>query len=176
MLNITSKFLDSHHTIPTEWPWWLKTIHPSAGKYTILKSRNGRPTQTEEIASATKTEIILPGSNKTIRARTPLVLMGTKMNVMTEPLHRTDKALPRGLHVCLSYGTYNYGSQKMTIQLYNTKDHAIIINKGTAVVQMEAANDVQDGGGKWQDGGGKWHGWSTPNWKMGQGRSCQAHS
>ena len=46
-----------------------------------------------KIASAIKTEIILPRSNKTIQACTPLVLTGTKMNVMTEPLHWTDKAL-----------------------------------------------------------------------------------
>ena len=72
-----------------------------------------------KIASATQTEIIPPRSNKTIKAHTPLVLMGTKMNVMIEPLHQTDKALPRGLHVHPSYGTYNCGSQKMTIQLYN---------------------------------------------------------
>ena len=39
-----------------------------------------------EIASVTKTEIILPRSNKTIWACTPLVLMRTKINVMTEPL------------------------------------------------------------------------------------------
>ena len=87
----------------------------------------------KEIASATQTEIILPRSNKTIWACTPLVLMGTKINVMTESLHQTDKALPQGLHVHPSYGMYNCGSQKMTVQLYNTKDHAIIIKKGTAV-------------------------------------------
>ena len=74
------------------------------------------------IASATKTEIILPRSNKTIGAHTPLVLMVTKMNIMTEQLHQTDKTLPWGLHVHPSYGTYNCVSQKMTIQLYNTKD------------------------------------------------------
>ena len=49
-----------------------------------------------ELASAIKTEIILPQSNKTIKARTPLVLMGTSMNAMTEPLHLTDEALPQG--------------------------------------------------------------------------------
>ena len=86
-----------------------------------------------EIASATKREVIPPGSNKTIQTRTPLVLTGTKINVMTEPLHQTDKALPRGLQVRPSYGMYNCGSWKMTIQLYNTKDHAIIIKRGTAV-------------------------------------------
>ena len=59
-----------------------------------------------EVASAIKTEIIPPRSNKTIKACTPLVLMGTSMNVMMEPLHQTNKALPRGLHVCPSYGTY----------------------------------------------------------------------
>ena len=40
-----------------------------------------------KIASATKTEIILPMTNKTIGTHTPLVLKDTKMNIMTEPLH-----------------------------------------------------------------------------------------
>ena len=88
-----------------------------------------------EVASAIKTEIILPRLNKTIKACTPLVLMGTSMNVMMEPLHQTDKALPQGLHVCPSYGTYNCGSQRMTVQLYITKNHAIIIKKGTVVLE-----------------------------------------
>ena len=92
-----------------------------------------------EIASA-----ILLKSNKTIRARTPLVLMGTKMNVMTELLHRTNKALSWGLHVPPSYGMCNCSSQKMTIQLYNTKDHTIIIKKGMAVAQMVATNEVPE--------------------------------
>ena len=47
-----------------------------------------------EVTSAIKIEIILPRSNKTIKACTPLVLMGTSMNVMMEPLHQTEKALP----------------------------------------------------------------------------------
>ena len=46
------------------------------------------------VASAIKTEIIPPQSNKTIKAHTPLVLIGKSMNVMTEPLHQMDKALP----------------------------------------------------------------------------------
>ena len=44
-----------------------------------------------EVASAIKTEIILPRSNKTIKAHTPLILMGMSMNIMTEPLHQMDK-------------------------------------------------------------------------------------
>ena len=97
-----------------------------------------------KVASAIKTEIIPPRSNKTIKACTQLVLMGTSMNVMTEPLHRTDKALPRGLHVHPSYGTYNCGSQRTTIQLVYTKDHAIIVKKGTAVARMVATNEVPE--------------------------------
>ena len=85
-----------------------------------------------ELASATRTEIIPPRSNKTIRVRTPLVLMGTSMNVMTEPLHQNDKAFPQGLHVCPSYG------------MYNTKNHAIVIKKGTAVARMVAANKAPE--------------------------------
>ena len=30
------------------------------------------------------------------------------------------------------------------VQLYNTKDHAIVIKKGTAVAQKVAANEVPD--------------------------------
>ena len=97
-----------------------------------------------EKASTSKTEIILPRSNKTIRAHTPLVLTGTKMNVMTEPLHPANKALSQELHVCPSYGMYNSGNWKMTIQLYNSKDRTIIIRKGTAVAEMVAANEVQE--------------------------------
>ena len=40
-----------------------------------------------ELAITTRMEIIPPQSNKTIKARTPLVLMGKSMNVMTEPLY-----------------------------------------------------------------------------------------
>ena len=70
--------------------------------------------------------------------------MGTSMNVMMEQLHQINKALPQGLHVHPSYGTYNCGSQRTTVQLYNTKDHAIIIKKGTAVARMVAANEVPE--------------------------------
>ena len=82
-----------------------------------------------ELAS-TKMEIIPPRSNKTIKACTPLVLIRTSMNVMTEPLHQNDKALPQGLHVHLSYGMYNCGSQKTTVQLYNTKTMLLLLRKG----------------------------------------------
>ena len=41
-----------------------------------------------------------------------------------------------------SYGAYNCGSWKTTVQLYNTKDHATVIKKGTAVARMVAANEV----------------------------------
>ena len=30
------------------------------------------------------------------------------------------------------------------VQLYNTKDHAIVIKKGSAVAQMVAANEVPE--------------------------------
>ena len=39
---------------------------------------------------------------------------------------------------------YNCGSQKTTVQLYNTKDHTIVIKKGTAVAKMVAANEVPE--------------------------------
>ena len=39
---------------------------------------------------------------------------------------------------------YNCGSQRTTVQLYNTKDHAIIIKKGTTVARMVATNEVPE--------------------------------
>ena len=39
---------------------------------------------------------------------------------------------------------YNNSSQKTTVQLYNTKDHAIVIKIGTAVARMVAANEVPE--------------------------------
>ena len=112
------------------------TPYSNSGMEDLLKLK--------KVASAIKTEIIPPQSNKTIKARTPLVLVGTSMNVMMEPLHWIDQALPWGLHVCPSYGTYSCGSQRKTVQLYNTKDHAIIIEKGTAVARMVATNEVPE--------------------------------
>ena len=56
-----------------------------------------------ELVSMVRTEVIPPRSNKTIKDRTPLVLLGVTVNVITEPLHRDDEALPRGLHVRPSY-------------------------------------------------------------------------
>ena len=97
-----------------------------------------------ELASTVRTEIIPPQSNNTIKARTPLVLMGTHMNVLIEPLHWDNGALHRGLHVRPSYGMYNCGSRKTNIQLYNTKDHPIILKKGTPVARMVAANEVPE--------------------------------
>ena len=47
-----------------------------------------------KLVSTVRTEIIPLRSNKTIKARTLLVLMVVHMNVMTEPLHWNDKALP----------------------------------------------------------------------------------
>ena len=71
-----------------------------------------------------------------------MVLMGTRMNMITKPLHYDDKALPQGLHVRPSYGIYNCGSRKTDVQLYNTKDHPIILKKGMPVARMVAANEV----------------------------------
>ena len=70
--------------------------------------------------------------------------MGTSMNIMTEPLHQTNKALTQGVHVCPGYDTYNCDSRRMTVQLYNTKDHTIIIKKRTAVARMVDANEVSE--------------------------------
>ena len=70
--------------------------------------------------------------------------MGTHMNVLTEPLHWDDRALPQGLHARPSCGMYNCGSRKTDVQLYNTKDHPIVLKKGTPVARMVAANEVPE--------------------------------
>ena len=55
------------------------TLYSNQGMEDLLKLN--------ELVSTTRTEIIPPVSNKTIKGHTPLVLMGTSMNVMTESLH-----------------------------------------------------------------------------------------
>ena len=68
---------------------------PKFGDHTPYSNRGMEDLlKLNEVTSANNTEIIPPQSNKTIKACTPLVLMGTGMNMMTEPLHQTDKALP----------------------------------------------------------------------------------
>ena len=47
-----------------------------------------------KLVSTVRMEIIPLWSNKTIKAQTPLVLMGVCMDMMTEPLYQNDKALP----------------------------------------------------------------------------------
>ena len=37
---------------------------------------------------------------------------------------------------------YNCSNRKTDVQLYNTKDHPIVLSKGTAVARMVAANEV----------------------------------
>ena len=85
-----------------------------------------------ELASTIRTEIIPPPSNKTIKAQTPLVLMGVCMNVMMEPLHRNDKALLKGY-------MYNLSIARTTAV---TGKHPIVLSKRTVVARMVTANEV----------------------------------
>ena len=43
-----------------------------------------------------------------------------------------------------SYSIYNYGKWKTDVQLYNTKDHPIVLKKGTTVARIVAANVVPE--------------------------------
>ena len=70
--------------------------------------------------------------------------MGTHTNVMTEPLWQNDPALPGELHVQPSYSIYNCGKRKTDVQLYNTKDHPVVLKKGTTMARMVAANEVPE--------------------------------
>ena len=50
----------------------------------------------DEVIHAVNTVVIPPSANRIIKGQTSLVLFGTKMNVVTEPLKRGDPPLPRG--------------------------------------------------------------------------------
>ena len=43
-----------------------------------------------------------------------------------------------------SYSMCNCGNQKTNVQLYNTKDHPILLSKGTVVARMVAASEVPE--------------------------------
>ena len=50
----------------------------------------------DEIIHAVNMVVIPPRTSRIIKGQTSLVLFGTKMNVMTEPLKRGDLPLPEG--------------------------------------------------------------------------------
>ena len=97
----------------------------------------------DKVIYTVNTVIIPPRQNKISKGWTSLVLYGTKMNVATEPLRR-DPPLPRRLHSWSSHTRYNCRSQKIHVSLYNTKDQPVVIQKGTPVSRMVAANAIPE--------------------------------
>ena len=97
-----------------------------------------------EVIHTVNTVVIPPRASRTIKGQTFLVLFGTKMNVVTEPLKRGDLPLPRGLHLWPSHARYNCGSQEVHVALYNTKDQPVVIQKGTPVGCMVATNIIPE--------------------------------
>ena len=93
---------------------------------------------------AVNTVVIPPRSSRIIKGWTSLVLFGTKMNVVTEPLKRGDLPLPRGLHLWPSHTRYNCESQKVHVALHNMKDQPVVIQKGTPVGHMVATNIIPE--------------------------------
>ena len=57
-------------------------------------------------------------------------------------MKRGDQPLPRGLHLQSSHTRYNCGSQKIHVSLHNTKDQPVVIQKGTPVGRVVAANAI----------------------------------
>ena len=98
----------------------------------------------DEVIYAVSTVIIPPRQIKIIKGWTSLVLYGTKMNVATEPLKKGDPPLPRELHLWSSHTRYNCVSQKIHVFLHNTKDKPVVIQKGTPVSHMVAANAIPE--------------------------------
>ena len=98
----------------------------------------------DEVIHAVNTVVIPPRASKIIKGWTSLVLFGTKMNVATESLKRGDLPLHRWLHFWLSHARYNCESQKVHVALYNTKDLPVVIQKGTPIGHMVAANIIPE--------------------------------
>ena len=53
----------------------------------------------DEVIQAVNSVVIPPRASRIIKDWTSLVLLETKINVVTEPLKRGDPPLPRGLHL-----------------------------------------------------------------------------
>ena len=98
----------------------------------------------DEVIHAVNTVVIPPRASIIIKSQTSLVLFGTKMNMVTKPLKRGHLPLPRGLHLWLSHARHNCGSQKVHAALYNKKDQPAVIQKGTPVSCMVAANIIPE--------------------------------
>ena len=97
-----------------------------------------------EVIHAVNTVVIPPRASRIIKGQTSLVLLGTKINVATEPLKSRDPPLPRGLHLQPCHTRYNSGSQKVHVALHNMKDQPVAIQKGTPVGCMVATNIIPE--------------------------------
>ena len=97
-----------------------------------------------EVIHSVNAVIIPPRASRIIKGWASLVLFGTKMNVATKPLKRGDLPLPRGLYLWPSHARYNCRSQKVHVALYNMRDQSVVIQKGTLVGHMDAANIIPE--------------------------------
>ena len=98
----------------------------------------------DEIVKAKSRVVVPPGTNRMVRCKADLVLLGASIYVVTEHLKKDDPHLQPGLHVRPCLTDYRSGSQSIQVEVYNTTDRALVIDKNMPVARMYTADAVPE--------------------------------
>ena len=98
------------------------------------------PTSVDEVVWVSSKFQIPPFGCKAIHGRTGLLLMGYKLNVMTDGLEKKSPQLPLGVEFLSSYATLTTGSNQIAIVLRNNTNERVEIQKGVPIARMVTAN------------------------------------
>ena len=107
---------------------------------TDVGNKNIAPTSVDEVVWVSSKFQIPPFGCKTIHGRTGLLLMGYKLNVMTNGLEKRSPQLPLGVEVLSSYATLTMGSNRIAVVLRNNTNEWVEIQKGVPIARMVTAN------------------------------------
>ena len=108
----------------------------------MLVLKTSPPTSVDEVVWVSSKFQIPPFGCKAIHGRTGLLLMGYKLNVMTQGLEKKSPQLPLGVKVLSSYATLTTGSNRITVVLRNNTNEWVAVQKGVPITRMVTANMI----------------------------------
>ena len=103
---------------------------------------NIAPTSVDEVVRVSSKFQIPPIGCKAIHGRTGLLLMGYKLNVMTQGLEKKSPQLPLAVEVLSSYATLTMASNRITVVLRNNTNEWVEVQKGVPIARMVTANVI----------------------------------
>ena len=102
------------------------------------------PIDIDEVITLTEKFTLPAFASMIVKGRTKnTMMMGKKLNVMTQTLYYEDHAnLPNGLYVCQSYTELKDGSRKVGLVIHNGTSRPISMNGGRIIGRVVTANIV----------------------------------